>query len=277
MQSNQMQGIKNQEEPVKKILDQIKYVIVVLSGKGGVGKSTVSTNLALTLAQQGNKVGLLDADMHGPTIPTMLGLTNIRITHSKDGLEPVKVTENLQVVSMGFLLENQDDAIIWRGPLKMAAIRQLLGDFNWGKLDYLIIDLPPGTGDEPLSIAQIIENLTGAIIVTTPQDVALVSVRKSITFVNKLKIPVLGVVENMSGFICPHCKKKLNIFKTGGGKKAADDFHVPFLGSIPLDPTIVEKGDTGSNTMIKDAVLSISFETIVDNVKKRIIEKEGTA
>lgn len=277
MQSNQMQGIKNQEEPVKKILDQIKYVIVVLSGKGGVGKSTVSTNLALTLAQQGNKVGLLDADMHGPTIPTMLGLTNMRITHSKDGLEPVKVTENLQVVSMGFLLENQDDAIIWRGPLKMAAIRQLLGDFNWGKLDYLIIDLPPGTGDEPLSIAQIIENLTGAIIVTTPQDVALVSVRKSITFVNKLKIPVLGVVENMSGFICPHCKKKLNIFKTGGGKKAADDFHVPFLGSIPLDPTIVEKGDTGSNTMIKDAVLSISFETIVDNVKKRIIEKEGTA
>lgn len=275
MQSDQMQEKKNQEESVKKILDQIKYVIVVLSGKGGVGKSTVSTNLALTLAQEGNKVGLLDADMHGPTIPTMLGLTNMRITHSTDGLKPVKVTENLQVVSMGFLLENQDDAIIWRGPLKMAAIRQLLGDFNWGKLDYLIIDLPPGTGDEPLSIAQIIPNITGAIIVTTPQDVALVSVRKSITFVNKLKIPVLGVIENMSGFICPHCKKKLNIFKAGGGKKAADDFNVPFLGSIPLDPTIVEKGDEGTITMMKDTVLTISFATIADNVKNSIIEKEG--
>lgn len=274
MQSDKMQEKKNQEESVKKILDQIKYVIVVLSGKGGVGKSTVSTNLALTLAQQGNKVGLLDADMHGPTIPTMLGLTNMRITHSTDGLKPVKVTENLQVVSMGFLLENQDDAIIWRGPLKMAAIRQLLGDFNWGKLDYLIIDLPPGTGDEPLSIAQIIANITGAIIVTTPQDVALVSVRKSITFVNKLKIPVLGVIENMSGFICPHCKNKLNIFKAGGGKKAADDFNVPFLGSIPLDPTIVEKGDEGTITMMKDTVLTISFATIADNVKKSIIEKE---
>lgn len=274
MQSDQMQEKKNQEESVKKILDQIKYVIVVLSGKGGVGKSTVSTNLALTLAQEGNKVGLLDADMHGPTIPTMLGLTNMRITHSTDGLKPVKVTENLQVVSMGFLLENQDDAIIWRGPLKMAAIRQLLGDFNWGKLDYLIIDLPPGTGDEPLSIAQIIPNITGAIIVTTPQDVALVSVRKSITFVNKLKIPVLGVIENMSGFICPHCKKKLNIFKAGGGKRAADDFNVPFLGSIPLDPTIVEKGDEGTITMMKDTVLTISFATIADNVKKSIIEKE---
>ena len=270
-----MKEKKNQEESIKKKLDQIQHVILVLSGKGGVGKSTVSTNLALTLAQEGNKVGLLDADMHGPTIPTMLGLSNIRITHSVEGLKPVKVTENLQVVSMGFLLENQDDAVIWRGPLKMAAIRQLLGDFNWGKLDYLIIDLPPGTGDEPLSIAQIIPNLTGAIIVTTPQDVALVSVRKSITFVNKLHIPVLGIIENMSGFICPHCKKKLNIFKTGGGKKAADDFNVPFLGSIPLDPTIVEKGDEGSNTMIKDAVLTISFETILENVKKSILEEEG--
>jgi len=274
MQQNRMQEREKQEKAIKKNLNQINHVIVILSGKGGVGKSTVSANLSLTLTQQGKKVGLLDSDMHGPTIPTMLGLKDTRITQSPDGLRPIQATENLKVLSMGFLIKNQDDAIIWRGPMKMGAIRQLIGDFNWGPLDYLIIDLPPGTGDEPLSIAQIIPKITGAIIVTTPQDVALVSVRKSITFVNKLKIPVIGIIENMSGFTCPHCGKKVNIFKTGGGKKAAKDFKVPYLGNIPLDPTIVQSGDSGTTTMIKDSTLTTSFKTIAENVKKSIEEKE---
>lgn len=274
MQQNQVEERKKQEEGIKKNLNKIKQVIVVLSGKGGVGKSTVSTNLALTLAQQGNKVGLLDSDIHGPTIPTMLGLSGRRITQSADGLKPIKATENLQVLSMGFLIENQDDAIIWRGPMKMGAIKQLIGDFNWGALDYLIIDLPPGTGDEPLSIAQIIPKITGAIIVTTPQDVALVSVRKSITFVNKIKIPIIGIIENMSGFTCPHCRKKIDIFKSGGGKKAADEFNLSFLGSIPLDPTIVETGDTGSINLLKDTILATSFVSIAANVKNSIKKKE---
>ena len=274
MQPNQMEERKKQEESIKKNLNQIKQVIVVLSGKGGVGKSTVSTNLALTLAQQGHKVGLLDSDMHGPTIPTMLGLENTRIMQSSDGLKPVQATKNLKVLSMGFLIKNLDDAIIWRGPMKMGAIKQLIGDFNWGELDYLIIDLPPGTGDEPLSIAQIIPKITGAIIVTTPQDVALVSVRKSITFVNKLKIPAIGIIENMSGFTCPHCGEHIDIFKSGGGKKAAEDYNLSFLGSIPLDPSIVETGDSGTTTMVKDSTLSTSFEHIAENVKKSIKEKE---
>jgi len=274
MQPNQMEERKKQEESIKKNLNQIKQVIVVLSGKGGVGKSTVSTNLALTLAQQGHKVGLLDSDMHGPTIPTMLGLENTRIMQSSDGLKPVQATKNLKVLSMGFLIKNLDDAIIWRGPMKMGAIKQLIGDFSWGELDYLIIDLPPGTGDEPLSIAQIIPKITGAIIVTTPQDVALVSVRKSITFVNKLKIPAIGIIENMSGFTCPHCGEHIDIFKSGGGKKAAEDYNLSFLGSIPLDPSIVETGDSGTTTMVKDSTLSTSFEHIAENVKESIKEKE---
>ncbi len=275
MRPNQTEEQKKQQEAITHNLAKIKQIIVVLSGKGGVGKSTVSTNLALMLSQQGHSVGLLDCDIHGPTIPTMLGLENKRINQSSDGLKPIQATEHLKVLSMGFLINNQDDAIIWRGPMKMGAIRQLIGDFDWGNLEYLIIDLPPGTGDEPLSIAQIIPKITGSIIVTTPQDVALVSVRKSITFVKKLNIPVIGIIENMSGFTCPHCGKKVDIFKSGGGKKAAEDFNLPFLGGIPLDPTIVETGDNGTTIMIDDSTLTTSFKTITENVKQHIMEKEG--
>ena len=177
---------KIQNEKINKNLSTINHVIAILSGKGGVGKSTVATNIALTLADQGYQVGLLDSDFHGPTIPTMLGLKSKRITQTSEELQPIQATENLKVLSMGFLIPSNDDAIIWRGPMKMSAIKQFLGDFHWGSLDYLIIDLPPGTGDEPLSIAQLIPTLSGAIIVTTPQDVALVSVRKSISFIKKL-------------------------------------------------------------------------------------------
>ena len=261
---------REKNENINKNLEKIDHVIAVLSGKGGVGKSTVATNLALTLAEQGYNVGLLDSDIHGPTIPTMLGLESARITQTEQGLQPVQASKNLKVLSMGFLISDKDDAIIWRGPMKMGAIRQLLGDFDWGHLDFLIIDLPPGTGDEPLSIAQLIPKLSGAIIVTTPQDVALVSVRKSITFVKKIKIPIIGIIENMSGFSCPHCGKDINIFKSGGGEKAANDLDLPFLGKIPLNPQIVEMGDTGQTTLKGNNQIASSFTDIVEKMMKEL-------
>ena len=250
-------------------LKKIRHSIVVLSGKGGVGKSTVSTNLALAFAREGYEVGLLDADLHGPSIPKMLGLEEQKPILSKKGIEPVFALPNLKVMSMAFLLDDKDAPVIWRGPMKMGAIKQFLGDVEWMELDYLIIDLPPGTGDEPLSIAQLIPNNDGAIIVTTPQDIALVSVRKSINFVKKMNMKVIGIIENMSGFTCPHCGKTVDIFKTGGGEKAAHDFSVPFLGRIPLDPQIVETGDAGDIFFTKhaDSDATTSFNTIVKKIE----------
>jgi len=265
-----MQKNPTDDDKIKKNIANIKHVITVLSGKGGVGKSTVSANLALALSKQGYQTGLLDSDFHGPTIPTLLGMEDASITQTIEGLQPVQATENLKVLTMGFLIGDKDNPVIWRGPLKMGAMKQLLGDFNWGPLDYLIIDLPPGTGDEPLTIAQLIPKLTGAIIVTTPQDVALVSVRKSIRFVQKLGFPVLGIIENMSGFTCPHCDKEINIFKKDGGKKAAKDFNVPFLGSIPLDPQIVESGDEGGTILKDNSNMEQSMNAIIDQLMKHI-------
>jgi ATP-binding protein involved in chromosome partitioning len=225
-------------------LCRIKHKIIVLSGKGGVGKSTVAVNLATALTLSGKRVGLLDVDFHGPSIPTMLGLEREKIQGSEDGLLPIDIG-GLKVMSLGFLLQNQDDAVIWRGPMKMGVIKQLLKDVAWGDLDYLIIDSPPGTGDEPLSVCQLIGVLGGAVIVTTPQKVAAVDVRKSITFCRRLQVPVLGVVENMSGFVCPKCGEITQIFLSGGGKRIAEDMNVPFLGSIPVDPKIAESCDSG--------------------------------
>ncbi|MGZ5468206.1 MAG: P-loop NTPase [Candidatus Aminicenantales bacterium] len=225
-------------------LCRIKRKIVVLSGKGGVGKSTVAVNLAAALMLSGKRVGLLDVDIHGPSIPTMLGLERERIQGSEDGLLPIDIG-GLKVMSLGFLLQNQDDAVIWRGPMKMGVIKQFLKDVVWGDLDDLIIDSPPGTGDEPLSVCQLIGRLDGAVIVTTPQKVAAVDVRKSITFCRRLGVPVLGVVENMSGFVCPKCGEVTQILPSGGGPRIAKDMNVPFLGSIPMDPKIAEAGDSG--------------------------------
>jgi ATP-binding protein involved in chromosome partitioning len=269
-----MKQNQEQQEALTQNLSSIKHIIAVLSGKGGVGKSTVATHLALALSEKNHSVGLLDCDIHGPTIPTLLGLESERIQATTEGFTPIQATEHLKVLSMGFLINNKDDPIIWRGPMKMGAIRQLLGDFNWGNLDYLIIDLPPGTGDEPLTIAQLIPKLTGAVVVTTPQDVALISVRKSITFVKKIKIPVLGLIENMSGFSCPHCGEEINIFKKGGGEQAATEFDIPFLGSIPLDPHIVTKGDMGGTILDKDDTITLSLHHIVTNIEKEL-EKKG--
>jgi len=245
---NRQQGENDEQfEERRQLLSRlchIRHKIIVLSGKGGVGKSTVAVNLATALMLEGKSVGLLDVDIHGPSIPTMLGLENEIIQKDDDGLIPIELGD-LKVMSIGFMLRNPDDAIIWRGPLKMGIIKQFLKDVNWGELDYLIIDSPPGTGDEPLSVCQLIGDLDGAIVVTTPQKVAAVDVRKSITFCRQLKVNVLGVIENMSGFFCPNCGAVTPIFSSGGGKKIAESMLVPFLGSIPIDAKIGQACDSG--------------------------------
>ena len=258
-------------------LCQIRRKILVLSGKGGVGKSTVAANLAVALALRGRRVGLLDIDIHGPSIPKLLGLEGRTLGSSGQSLVPVTRGDNLKVVSMGFLLRDPDDAVIWRGPLKMGAIRQFLKDVEWGELDYLIVDSPPGTGDEPLSICQLIDDADGAIIVTTPQDVAISDVRKCISFCRQLKLPVLGVVENMSGFVCPHCGKTTDLFKRGGGERMAAEMAVPFLGRVPIDPQVVASGDDGRPFAYFDSQSETAkaFETIVAQLAGRFEEGEG--
>jgi len=220
--------------------------LLVLSGKGGVGKSTVAANLALALGRAGKNVGLLDVDLHGPSIPKILGLDDRRLRpEAGGGIVPVRVGENVFVVSLGFLLDSAADAVIWRGPMKYNVIRQFLQDVSWGSLDYLVIDSPPGTGDEPLSVAQMVGRDAWAVIVTTPQDLAVADVRRSVTFCRKLGLHVAGVIENMSGLACPHCGKPIDVFKTGGGEKLAVEMGVTFLGRVPLDPRIVTAGDDG--------------------------------
>ncbi|MDD1685407.1 Mrp/NBP35 family ATP-binding protein [Methanoregula sp.] len=238
--------------PPKADMD-VKHVILVLSGKGGVGKSTVSVNLAYALSNHGKRVGLLDLDMHGPNIPKMLGIEQHKLAMMDDKIEPVHVTGMLSVISMAFLLPDTSTPIIWRGPMKMAAIQQFLSEVNWGSLDYLVVDLPPGTGDEALTIAQLAPNVRGAVIVTTPQDVATLDAMKSAKFIEKLSLPVIGIVENMSGMICPHCGEEIDLFGKGGGKKIAEELKVPFLGSIPLDIEMRKAGDEGRPFIIRRA------------------------
>jgi Mrp family chromosome partitioning ATPase len=241
-QKRQMQVEKTQ---IRNRIQRIKHKILVLSGKGGVGKSTVAANLAMSLALAGKNVGLLDIDIHGPSVPKILGIEKGIVQTTGDTLLPVEITGNLKVMSIGFMLRRSDDAVIWRGPMKYQMIKQFLKDVQWGILDFLIVDSPPGTGDEPLSIVQLLEDADGAVIVTTPQEVALSDVRKCISFCNNLNLSVLGVVENMSGFICPKCGEKTDVFKSGGGEIMAAQMDVPFLGRIPIDPQIVRACDSG--------------------------------
>ncbi len=236
--------------PPKADMD-VKHVIMILSGKGGVGKSTVSVNLAYALSNHGKKVGLLDLDMHGPNIPKMLGIEQHKLAMAGNKIEPVHVTGKLSVISMAFLIPDESTPIIWRGPMKMAAIQQFLSEVNWGPLDYLVVDLPPGTGDEALTIAQLAPNVRGAVIVTTPQDVATLDARKSAKFVEKLGLPVIGVIENMSGMICPHCGEEIDLFGKGGGKKVAEELGIPFLGAIPIDIEMRKAGDEGRPFIIR--------------------------
>jgi Mrp family chromosome partitioning ATPase/predicted Fe-Mo cluster-binding NifX family protein len=234
-----------EQDQIRRRVRQIKHQILVFSGKGGVGKSTVAVNLAVSLALSGRRVGLLDIDIHGPSIPKILSLEGEVIQAVGNMILPIDMVQNLKVMSIGFLLRGSDDAVIWRGPMKYQMIKQFLKDVDWGDLDFLIVDSPPGTGDEPLSIVQLLENADGAVIVTTPQEVALSDVRKCISFCHNLRLPVLGVLENMSGFVCPKCGEKTDIFKSGGGQIMAAEMNVRFLGRIPLDPEIVHACDSG--------------------------------
>lgn len=256
------------DQLLEKRLARIKETIVVLSGKGGVGKSTVAVNLALSLSLQGFRTGLLDVDIHGPSIPKLLNLTGKRLTGSEDGLVPQECYANLKVMSMGFLIENDDQPIIWRGPMKGNAIKQLLSEVAWGDLDYLVVDCPPGTGDEPLSVAQILKERSRAVIVTTPQEVAAVDVAKCITFCNQLGLPIAGIVENMSGFVCSHCGEEVDIFSSGGGERLSERLSVPFLGKIPLDPAIVKSGDEGQPYVYgyPNTIAAARFEEIVGKI-----------
>jgi ATP-binding protein involved in chromosome partitioning len=265
---NRIKEIEKQQQRADERMKKIKNKLLVLSGKGGVGKTTIAVNLAWTLSKKNMRVGILDVDIHGPNVPKMLGLDETHLVSSGEVIEPAATGNNLKVVSMAFLLGSPDVPVIWRGPLKMTAIRQFLSDANWGELDYLVIDAPPGTGDEPLSVCQLIKDITGAIIVTTPQEVSLLDVRKSISFIEKLNVRLIGIVENMSGFVCPGCGKKTDIFKTGGGKRIAEELKIPFLGSIPLEGDIVKASDEGKPFMDLDSKIECKkkFEEIVEKI-----------
>ncbi|MGQ0796298.1 MAG: Mrp/NBP35 family ATP-binding protein [Methanobacteriota archaeon] len=251
-------------------LGKVKHKIVVMSGKGGVGKTTVSANLSVVLAREG-KVGLVDADVTGPDIPKIIGVEDGQVKATETGMEPVVGPNGVKVISMAHLV-NPDTAVVWRGPLKIKALKQMLGDVEWGDLDYLVVDLPPGTSDEPLSIAQEIPDADGAVVVTTPQEVSLLDVRKSIAFAKAVRLPMLGIIENMSGMTCPHCGKSIDVFKVGGGEAAAKELGLPFLGRIPLDPRIVVGGDAGRPFVLEHPTSEAAkaFEGIVVNLKAQL-------
>ncbi len=260
--------------PPKAAID-VRHVILVLSGKGGVGKSTVSVNLAYALSNKGRQVGLLDLDIHGPNIPKMLGIEQHQLLAEDNKIVPVRVTGSLQVVSMAFLLPQPDSPVIWRGAMKNTAISQFLNETKWGSLDYLVVDLPPGTGDEALSIAQLAPNVRGAVIVTTPQDVSTLDSTKAISFVEKIGLEVLGVIENMSGFACPHCGEMIDLFGSGGGERIAQAHNVPFLGSIPIDIEMRKAGDEGRPFIIRKGEKTPSWIAINDVMERLVSVVEG--
>ena len=259
---------EEQERRLRERVAAIRHTVVVLSGKGGVGKSTVAANLAVALSMKGKSVGLLDSDFHGPSIPQLLRLDGAHAFSDGGSIQPVICEQGLKVMSIAFLLQDRDDAVIWRGPLKMGVLRQFLADVNWGELDYLVVDLPPGTGDEPLSVCQVIPHATGGIVVTTPQELALSDVRKCINFCRQLKLPVIGVIENMSGFVCPQCGHRSNIFGSGGGEVMAGQMGVPFLGRIPLDPALMQACEEGEPFVrhLEHTEVGKAFLRMVDRV-----------
>ncbi|AWR97443.1 P-loop NTPase [Acidianus sulfidivorans JP7] len=257
-------------------LKNVKNKIAVLSGKGGVGKSFVSSNLSMALAAAGKKVGIVDVDFHGPSVPKMLGVRGQVLTADDDGINPVNGPFGIKVVSIDFLLPKDDTPVVWRGAIKHTAIKQFLGDVKWGELDYLIIDMPPGTGDEALSVAQLVPNISGFIIVTIPSEVSTLAVKKSINFAKTLNTRILGVIENMSYFVCPADNKPYYIFGEGKGKKMAEEMGVDLLGQIPIEPKIAESNDLGEPFFLKyvDSPASKEFMSIADKVMK-IVESNG--
>ncbi len=274
----QLQAYRQQasaeQQKLKDRMGKIKHKIAVISGKGGVGKSTVTVNLATAFAIQGKRVGILDADIHGPSVPRLLGLEGRHVETSPEGALPVKGPLGMMVMSIDFFLAEQMPTI-WRGPLKMRAIRQFLVDIVWGELDFLFIDLPPGTGDEPLSVAQLLPDIDGVVIVSMPSELSSTIVKKAITFAGIVKMPIIGVVENFSGFVCPHCGTKTEIFRSGGGRKMAEEVGVPFLGSIPIDPTVGIDSDKGKPFVLahKDSAAAKAFMEVVGKVEDYVNKK----
>lgn len=270
---------EEQQRNVKIRMEKIKHKIAVISGKGGVGKSTVTVNLAMAFAVQNhtNRIGVLDADITGPCVPKIIGLKGQRLQAGPAGVFPAVGPLGIKVVSMDFLLPTDETPVIWRGPLKMKAIQQFLSDIVWGELEFLFIDLPPGTGDEPLSIMQLLPEMEGVVIVTIPSEVSQIVVKKAVTFSRKLNIPVIGIAENMSGFVCPKCGAEVPIFSTGGGRKIAEDLGVPFLGSIPIDPNICLDSDRGKPFIVehRNSPATKAFMKIVKRVEC-FIKKEET-
>lgn len=258
----QRTNLEEQEKRIRERMDKVKHKVAVISGKGGVGKTMVTVNLAVALAKKSSpgRVGILDADIHGPCVPRMLGVKGGVLRAGPLGAFPVRGPLGIKVVSMDFLLPSQETPVIWRGPLKMSAIRQFLSDITWGELDFLLIDLPPGTGDEALSIMQLLPDMDGVVIVTIPSLVSQDVVKKAVMFARELKVPIIGVIENMSGLICPNCGTKIDVFKTGGGEKIAEELGIDLLGKIPLDPHICEASDEGLPFMISQVSSPVAEE-----------------
>ena len=261
-------------------MGKIRHKIAVISGKGGVGKSTVTVNLAAVFVMHGfhGNVGILDADITGPCVPKILGVKGQRLQGAPMGIAPVVSPFGIKVTSMAFLLPSDETPVIWRGPLKMKAIQQFLSDIMWGELEYLLIDLPPGTGDEPLSIMQLLPEMDGVVIVTIPSEVSQEVVKKAVNFSRQLKIPIIGIVENMSGFVCPKCGAEIDIFGSGGGQKIAEDLDIPFLGKIPIDPQVCEDSDRGVPFVLehRNSPSTKAFMDIVERIEKFLKENRRT-
>ena len=272
MSQEQQQAMMQQNIDIMRNMGNIKYKIAVMSGKGGVGKSTISVNLAVAFALKNYQTGIMDVDLHGPDVPHMLGIENAILQSSPHGIIPVKARENLEVLSIEFMLPTKGAPIIWRGPKKTGAIKQFLSDVSWGNLDVLVVDNPPGTGDEPLTILQSISPLDGVVMVTTPQAVAGEDVRKCVNMVKGLNIPILGIIENMSGFTCPHCHEEINIFGKGEGKQLAEELEVPYLGSLPVETGVGENSDQGKPFIREDPDSEISkkFMKIVSKIEDKV-------
>ena len=262
---------------VNKRMNEIKHKLIVGSNKGGVGKSTVTTNLAIALQESGYSVGLADADLHGPNIPKLLQAENVRLKSTDVGIDPYETSNGLKVASLGFLIEDPNMHIAWRDAVKYDFIIELLGNINWGPLDYLLFDLPPGTGNEQITIIDFIGEVDGAVVVTTPQDLAILDARKMISFSRDSNVPIVGVIENMSTMTCPHCEKDIDVFKTGGGKNLADELVLPYLGSIPLDGEIVANSDNGQPVVLSrpDSVAAKAFMKLAENCHKFLNPEEA--
>ncbi len=269
--------MQEQEKRIKTRMGKIKYKLVILSGKGGVGKSTVTANLALALASKGYKVGVLDADIHGPSIPKILGVRGQQLTTGAlpVGIFPAKGPLDIKVISMDFLIPNDETSVIWRGPMKSMAIRQFLADVAWGDLDFLLVDLPPGTGDEPLTIMQMIPAIDGVLMITAPSDVSGIVVKRAVGFTRELHVPLVGIIENYSGFVCPKCGAEFDILGIGGGQKISEQLGVPFLGKIPIDQRICEDSDRGKLFVIERAETPAAkaFMRVVDKVEEYLKQR----